>query len=86
MARERARPPFLVSDVGGVGSLAAQHRQKLAADALDVAELDDALLEITGNRRRSIPLPRKLAALALVGAKLDAGQLVVRLAQPSEAG
>lgn len=49
-------------------------------DALDVAKLDDALLVRTGNRRRSIPLPRKLASLALVGAKLDAGCLVVRLA------
>jgi len=57
-----------------------------SADALDVAKLDDALLVRAGNRRRSIPLPRKLAPLALVGAKLDAGQLVVRLAQPSEAG
>lgn len=55
-------------------------------DALDVAKLDDALLVRAGNRRRSIPLPRKLAALGLVGAKLDAGMLVVRLAQPSEAG
>ena len=55
-------------------------------DALDVAKLDDALLVRSGNRRRSIPLPRKLAALALIGAKLDAGCLVVRLARPSEAG
>jgi arsenite-transporting ATPase len=48
-------------------------------DALDVAKLDDSLLVRTGNRRRAIPLPRKLASLALVGAKLDAGTLVVRL-------
>ncbi|MCU0669187.1 MAG: ArsA family ATPase [Myxococcota bacterium] len=51
-------------------------------DALDVAKLDDALLVRTGNRRRAIPLPRKLAALALVGAKLDAGVLTVRLGTP----
>jgi arsenite-transporting ATPase len=51
-------------------------------DALDVAKLDDALLVRTGNRRRSIPLPRKLAALALIGAKLDAGVLTVRLGTP----
>jgi arsenite-transporting ATPase len=51
-------------------------------DALDVAKLDDALLVRVGNRRRSIPLPRKLAALALVGAKLDAGVLTVRLGTP----
>lgn len=54
-------------------------------DALDVAKLEGALLVRTGNRRRSIPLPRKLAPLALVGAKLDGGILVVRLA-PAEAG
>lgn len=51
-------------------------------DALDVAKLDDALYVRTGNRRRAIPLPRKLAALALVGAKLDAGVLTVRLGTP----
>ena len=56
-----------------------------SADALDVAKLDDALLVRTGNRRRAIPLPRKLAPLALVGAKLDAGRLVVRLAARAEA-
>ena len=51
-------------------------------DALDVAKLDDALYVRAGNRRRTIPLPRKLAALALVGAKLDAGVLTVRLGTP----
>lgn len=51
-------------------------------DALDVAKLDDALFVRTGNRRRAIPLPRKLAALALLGAKLDAGVLTVRLGTP----
>jgi arsenite-transporting ATPase len=50
------------------------------ADALDVAKLDDALIVHTGTRRRAIPLPRKLAQLALVGAKLEAGMLIVRLA------
>jgi arsenite-transporting ATPase len=56
-----------------------------SADALDVAKLDDALLVRTGNRRRAIALPRKLAPLALVGAKLEAGRLVVRLAARAEA-
>ncbi|RIK99928.1 MAG: arsenic-transporting ATPase [Proteobacteria bacterium] len=54
-------------------------------DALDVAKVDDALVVRTGNRRRAIPLPRKLAAATLVGAKLDAGTLVVRLA-PAASG
>ena len=54
-----------------------------ARDALDVAKLDDALIVQTGTRRRAIPLPRKLAQLALVGAKLEAGMLIVRLA-PAE--
>jgi arsenite-transporting ATPase len=56
-------------------------------DALDVAKLDDALIVQTGTRRRAIPLPRKLAQLVLVGAKLEAGTLIVRLAPaPSGAG
>jgi arsenite-transporting ATPase len=54
------------------------------AAALDVAKLDDELLVRTGELRRAIPLPRKLAALALVGAKLDGGRLVVRLARSAE--
>ena len=47
---------------------------------LDVAKLDDALLIRTGAWRRAIPLPRRLARLSLHSARLDAGQLVVRLA------
>jgi len=50
------------------------------ADTLDVAKLDDALIVHTGTRRRAIPLPRKLAQLSLIGAKLEAGLLIVRLA------
>lgn len=68
---------------GGKGEMRVElplpHARK---DALDVAKLDDALLVRTGNRRRAIPLPRKLAALALVGAKLEAGVLTVRLGAP----
>jgi arsenite-transporting ATPase len=54
-------------------------------EALDVAKLDDALFVSSGSRRRAIPLPRKLAALSLVGARLDDGWLVVRLAAPGAA-
>ena len=54
------------------------------SDALDVAKLDDTLLVRTGNRRRAIPLPRKLAQLSLISAKLEAGMLVVRLAPATD--
>jgi hypothetical protein len=54
------------------------------SDALDVAKLDDTLLVRTGTRRRAIPLPRKLAQLSLVGAKLEAGMLIVRLAPAAD--
>jgi arsenite-transporting ATPase len=53
-------------------------------ESLDVAKLDDALIVQTGGQRRAIPLPRRLAQLSLVGAKLDAGLLVVRLAASSD--
>jgi arsenite-transporting ATPase len=52
---------------------------------LDVAKLDDALLIRTGAWRRAIPLPRRLARLSLHSARLDAGQLVVRLAPAAAA-
>jgi arsenite-transporting ATPase len=55
-------------------------------ETLDVAKLDDELLVRSGDQRRAIPLPRKLATLTLVGAKLDGGRLVVRLARSAEAG
>ena len=54
------------------------------SDALDVAKLDDALIVRTGTRRRAIPLPRKLAQLSLVSAKLEAGLLIVRLAPAAD--
>jgi HSP20 family molecular chaperone IbpA len=54
------------------------------ADALDVAKLDDALIVRSGARRRAVPLPRKLAQLSLVSAKLEAGLLIVRLAPAAE--
>lgn len=48
---------------------------------LDVAKLADELLIATGERRRALPLPRRIAALELTGARLDAGRLVVRFAR-----
>jgi arsenite-transporting ATPase len=48
------------------------------AEALDVAKLDDELLVTSGGRRRAIPLPRRVAALELAGARLDRGRLQVR--------
>jgi arsenite-transporting ATPase len=50
------------------------------ADALDVSKLDDVLFVRTGDQRRAIPLPRKLARLSLAGAKLEGGCLRVRFA------
>ena len=54
------------------------------SDALDVAKLDDTLLIRTGNRRRAIPLPRRLAQLSLASAKLEAGLLIVRFAPAAD--
>jgi arsenite-transporting ATPase len=52
--------------------------------ALDVAKLDDRILVRSGALRRAIPLPRRLARLALAGARLEGERLVVRLG-PAEA-
>jgi arsenite-transporting ATPase len=52
---------------------------------LEVAKLDDALLVRAHGLRRAIPLPRRLARLALLGARLDREELVVRLG-PARAG
>lgn len=49
-------------------------------DELDVAKLDDQLVITLRGRRRSLRLPRRLAALALAQAKLEDGALVVRFA------
>jgi arsenite-transporting ATPase len=54
-------------------------------EQLDVAKLDDALLVRASGLRRAIPLPRRLARLSLVGARLEHERLVVRLA-PAGAG
>jgi arsenite-transporting ATPase len=52
-----------------------------ALDRLDVAKLADELLITTGERRRALPLPRRIAALDLVGARLEGGVLVARFAR-----
>ena len=48
------------------------------ASRLDVVKVDDELTITTGVRRRSIKLPRRVAPLALAGAKLEGPTLVVR--------
>jgi arsenite-transporting ATPase len=53
-------------------------------ETLDVAKLDDVLFVRTGDQRRAIPLPRKLARLSLASAKLDDGLLRVRLVASTE--
>ena len=51
-----------------------------SADDLDVAKLDDRLIVATGSRRRAFPLPRRVARLDLVAARLEGGCLEVRFA------
>jgi arsenite-transporting ATPase len=47
-------------------------------DRLDVVKVDDELTITSGLRRRSIVLPRRVAPLELVSARLDDGALLVR--------
>ena len=54
-------------------------------ERLDVAKLADELLITTGERRRALPLPRRIAALDLVGARLEGAVLVVRFARAEAA-
>ena len=49
-------------------------------EELDVAKLDERLILTLGSRRRAIPLPRHVARLDLVGARLREGRLDVRFA------
>jgi HSP20 family molecular chaperone IbpA len=56
-------------------------------DRLDVAKVDDELTITTGVRRRMLKLPRRIAPLALVAARLEGPSLVVRFAREvGEAG
>jgi arsenite-transporting ATPase len=50
-------------------------------ERLDVAKVDGELAITTGVRRRSIKLPRRLASLALVRARLEGSTLVVHLTE-----
>jgi len=50
------------------------------AGDLDVVKVDDELVVTTAARRRSIALPRRVAALDLAGARLAGDRLVVRFA------
>jgi arsenite-transporting ATPase len=52
---------------------------------LDVAKIDDELTITTGVRRRLLKLPRRMAPLVLIDAKLEGAALVVRFA-PQPAG
>ena len=46
-------------------------------DRLDVAKIDDELTITTGVRRRVLKLPRSIALLDLLGARLDGPSLIV---------
>ncbi len=48
-----------------------------ASRDLDVAKVDDELVIGTGTRRRSLPLPRRIAHLELSQAKLQGDLLLV---------
>jgi arsenite-transporting ATPase len=53
--------------------------------ALDVAKVDDELVVRAGPLRRTLALPRRMAPLALLEARLDEGWLCVRLGQQPDA-
>jgi HSP20 family molecular chaperone IbpA len=55
------------------------------ADQLDVVKVEDELSITTGVRRRVIHLPRRMAALDLRAARLEAATLIVDLARSAEA-
>jgi HSP20 family molecular chaperone IbpA len=56
------------------------------AASLDVAKVEGDLVIRAGARRRSLRLPARMSGLALAGARLDAGRLVVRLARAAGGG
>ena len=55
----------------------------VAASDLDVVKVEGDILVRTPGSRRAVPLPRHLAALDLVRARLDAGTLRLDLAKPA---
>jgi arsenite-transporting ATPase len=52
---------------------------------LDVAKIDDELIVRAGPLRRTLALPRRMAPLTLLEARLEEGRLCVRLGQPHAA-
>jgi len=76
----RARMRLRSEDSGCRIELALPH---VGPESLEVAKLEDALLLRVAGRRRVVPLPRRLARLALASARLSRGTLVVRLAPAS---
>jgi arsenite-transporting ATPase len=54
------------------------------AASLDVAKIEGDLVIRAGARRRALRLPARMRSLALAGAKLDAGRLVVSLVKSGE--
>jgi hypothetical protein len=50
---------------------------------LEVAVVDAELIVRAGSRRRSIPLPPRIARLALESARIDDGTLVVAFREPA---
>lgn len=57
-----------------------------STERLDVAVVDDELVISTGARRRLLKLPRRIARLGLLGARLDHGNLVVRFGSDASGG
>jgi arsenite-transporting ATPase len=51
--------------------------------SLDVAKVDDELVVRAGPLRRTLVLPRRLAPLTLLDARLEEGRLCVRLGRPA---
>jgi len=54
----------------------------VAPEELDVVKVEGDLVVTTQRRRRSVPLPRRVARLSLVSARLEAGQLAVAFGLP----
>jgi arsenite-transporting ATPase len=57
-----------------------------SAGQLDVAKIDDQLVIETGTRRRSLPLPRRIANMELSRATQRDGALVAYLTTPPRSG
>ncbi|MCC6640662.1 MAG: ArsA family ATPase [Deltaproteobacteria bacterium] len=73
----RARIRFAAEAAGWRVELPLPH---VSYDGLEVAKIGAELVVRTGSRRRSLSLPRRLAALSLASARVEHETLVVRLA------